>query len=348
MRYYFAKRAKAWLPLLGLMLPIGLLRAQEWWRSPSEYDPDWTRHFRIGVLLGLNIKASFQASGPFAIPSSSATGVYDDGYVLPSGLQNGYTSNWGYDNQSQNPTGTDILLMHRASSFNGGGSAEGKDSAFVGFDLEYGGQITQWGSARIGWDFGFGLLPINIKANESLAGTINGDTYTFNTGNPYLPEAPYRGNSSSSPESSIRTDYTVSSGSIGAGTLMGEQSLDAILYTFRLGPSIYWDISPYIGVSASAGPAIGFVSGSLDYNGSVTLDSTGYTTTLRGSANDSDLVYGGYINAAIMYHVVKNGDFYLSAQYMPMSAADIGGTGHAARLKLGGQVYFAFGVNWPF
>lgn len=333
--------------LLGLILPAGSLRAQEWW-SASEYNPDWTRNFRIGVLMGVNIKADFQASGPFSIASSHPTGVYDDGYVLPSGLQNGYTSNWGYDNQSQNPTGTDILLMHRASSFNGSGSTVGKDSVFAGFDLAYGGQLTQWGNARVGWEFGFGLLPIDITANESLSGMVSGDTYTFNTGNPYLPEAPYQGNSSSSPESSIRTDYTVSSGNIGAGTLVGQQTLDAILYTFRLGPSVYWDINPFIGVSASAGPAIGFLSGNLDYNETITVSSTGRTTNLRGSASDSDMVYGGYINAAIMYHAVKNGDFYLCAQYMPLGTAGISGAGREAQLKLGGQVYFAFGVNWPF
>ena len=43
-----------------------------------------------------------------------------------------------------------------------------------------------------------------------------------------------------------------------------------MLYTLRLGPSVYWDLNEYLGLSAGAGPALGIVSGNLKYNETVT------------------------------------------------------------------------------
>src|SRR6185312_14826186 len=65
-------------------------------------DSDWTRHFRIGALAGLNIKADFKTTGTFAA-ASGTPGVYDDGYVLTdsTGNSGGLTGNWGYQNASQ-------------------------------------------------------------------------------------------------------------------------------------------------------------------------------------------------------------------------------------------------------
>lgn len=343
MQYHLSKRTRLWFScLLGLMLPAPFLRAQE-------YDPEWTKHFRVGLLVGMNIKADFKTSGSFGISSPQQAGVYDDGYVLSSGLQNGYTSNWGYENQSQNPTGTDILLMHRATSFSATGRSEADNSAFTGFDMEYGGILRQWSWTRLGWDFGFGLLPVSFSARQSMSGTVSGTTYTYNTGNPNLPEAPYHGNSSSSPESSIRTDdFSTSNETFGSGSVSGTQKLDANLYTFRLGPSLYMDLTPYIGVSVGAGPALGFVSGRLQFDETITVDDTGNTTRNKGSVSDSDLVFGGYVNAMVTYHAVANGDFYLGAQYMPLGTAKIGGSGREARLKMDGQIYLSAGINWPF
>src|SRR5208283_2549860 len=130
----------------------------------SEND-DWTRHFRIGAMVGLNISANFNVKNTITFSGKGAAqGNYDDGYVHPSG--NGpFTADWGYDNASQYDAALHRLLMHQATSFSttSGSSSESGDSAFVGFDMAYGGNLWDWGSARIGWDLGFGLLPISIS-----------------------------------------------------------------------------------------------------------------------------------------------------------------------------------------
>ena len=60
------------------------------------------------------------------------------------------------------------------------------------------------------------------------------------------------------------------------------------------------------------------------------------------------MVYGGYVTAALMYHAVEKGDFYVGVQYMPLSSMSVNGAGREARLNLAGGLYFSAGFNWPF
>jgi hypothetical protein len=98
-------------------------------------------------------------------------------------------------------------------------------------------------------------------------------------------------------------------------------------------------------MSVSAGPALGIVSGSLKFDETLVSDTTAHN---QGTVNGTDLVYGWYANATLMYHLVKHGDFYIGAQYMPLGSATISGQGHLGRLNLGGAAYLSAGINWPF
>jgi hypothetical protein len=120
-----------------------------------------------------------------------------------------------------------------------------------------------------------------------------------------------------------------------------------MLYTVRLGPSVYWDLNESFGLSASFGPAIGIVSGDYKYNEIVTAG--GVSANNSGKFGATDLVYGGYVNATVMYHVPnENADIYLGAQFMPLGDATFSGGGREAQLKLGGQVNISAGINWSF
>jgi hypothetical protein len=237
--------------------------------------------------------------------------------------------------------------MHSANSYSptSGTSSESGDSAFVGFDMAYGGNLWNWGRTRIGWDFGFGLLPINIKENLSLSGNFIQNTYEFGipSSTTHLPPPGYQGGPNggpwldSSPNSTSPPDVT----SHGV-SLTGSRTLDVMLYTVRLGPSLYWDLNEDLGLSAGVGPAVGIVSGSLKY------DETIATTRYTGQVDATDVVYGGYVNATLMYHLEKNGDLYLGVQYMSLGDATISGGGREGRLNLNGQVYITAGINWAF
>jgi hypothetical protein len=314
-------------------------------RIPRDAD-DWTRHFRIGALVGMNISASFNERGLFNISgNNAANGIYDDGYVRPD--QNGdpsYTSYWGYDNRAlQYNAANQTLQMHSTTSYSTAGSADVDGGAFPGFEMAYGDNLWYWKHARVGWEFGFGLLPINISENSTTSATVTRNTYTFNTGTlgiAFPTAASYQGGPSGT-GLTISTAFTQSATNI-SETITGSHTLDVMLYTFRLGPSFYWDLTDRFGMSLGAGPAAGIVSGSYKYD--EIIGSTHYT----GQISDTKIVYGGYVNATLLYHVQDNADIFIGAQYMPMSDATISGGGREGRLNLGGQLYFTIGVSWPF
>jgi hypothetical protein len=314
---------------------------------------DWTRHFRIGVLAGFNIKANMSMSGTFNI--SPTPGQYDDGYVLTdsrgaAGDSVVGTGNFGYDNASQVTSGGSQLLMHQATGFSANNaSASGNDSPYIGFDLAYGDSYWYWEHAKIGWEFGFGFLPIDIR--ETVPVSVNQNTYTFNNmGGLSLSLLPsgYQGGYNAAGDGGAAVSSSPVSSSTGtiAGTT-GEK-LNVMLYTFRLGPTLYWNLCRPVGLYVGGGPAVGFVSGDLSSSGTLNLADGTSATYNASHASGTDLVYGGYLNATLVYHAVEGGDFYLGAEYMPLNSANFSGSGMSAHLDLSGQLYVTAGINWPF
>ena len=332
-------------------------------RIPKNAD-DWTRHFRIGAVVGLNIGANFSVRGGAISGNNPAAGIYDDGYARDdsSGNAIGYTSYWGYQKASQYNAAAQTLTMHSTSSYSvtSGGRGSADDGPFAGFDMAYGGNLWYWKHARVGWELGFDLLPISITDSQPMNGTVNQTTYTFNVGannpdNASFPGAGYSGgyNRHNGDWTIPRNPYNTSSTPIQNQTITGSRTLDVTLYAIRLGPSFYWDLTHSVGMSLGAGPALGIASGDCSYNEVITISSPSGTTTSRnhGSFGATDVVYGGYVNGTVMYHVEDNGqtaDIYLGVQYMPLQDAHFNGPGLSSTLNLGGQVYITAGINWPF
>jgi len=319
-------------------------------RIPSDTD-DWTRHLRIGAMVGMNIGASFNEKGLFNISgNNAANGIYDDGYVREdqTGNAGGYTSYWGYNNASQYNAASQTLSMHSTTSYSTSGSASDDGGPFPGFDIAYGDNLWYWKHARVGWELGFGFLPIGITDSHPMSATVTQSTYTFNTGGIVIPTAPYQGGPSGQGPI-ISTSYT-SSTTNSSGTVTGTRTLDVMLYTLRLGPTFYWDLGDHVGMSLSAGPAIGIVSGDYKYDEIITAG--GVSAHNNGSFGTTDLTFGGYVNGTLMYHVQdfegNTADIYISAQYMPMGDAAFNGAGRAGQLNLGGQLNFSIGISWPF
>ena len=344
------ERLLLWLAL-GLALPLG---AQTWnWG----YDPNWASHISVGAMVGFNIKADFKINGAFTVPTSP--GVYDDGYVHPVNNGNGFTSNWGYQNQSQYDPSSQTMTMHQITGFEVPGSSQSVNAdPAVGFQAAYGGNFWYVGRARIGWEFGFGWLPLSITANGSGSGTADQSSFAFKipnqlNGQPQvIPDAPYFQNGSG--QTTLAGTPAATNHVTGQpAALTGSQTLDVNLFTFRLGPSVYWDFNRHVGMSLGAGPALGYVPGTLKYNVSISTSAasgTGQTVTAKsqGSINVSDVVYGWYVNTKVLVHLVKNGDLFVGAEYMPLGTATLGGAGSQASLNLKGQIYVTAGINWPF
>jgi len=309
---------------------------------------DWTRHFRIGAMVGLNISANFSERGTFGISGNNpAAGIYDDGYVKPD--QSGdtkYTSNWGYNSASQFDSASQQLTMHATTSYSTSTSSSDEVGPSPGFDMAYGDNLWYWKHARVGWELGFGLLPITIKDDSSFSATVNQSAYVYNTGNSDLISAPYQGDPSGTGPIIPSKYNSVTTQTLQNQVVTGTRQLDEVLYTLRFGPSFYWDLTEDFGMSLGAGGAMGVVTGNYKYNETIT--SGGVSAQNFGSFGTTDLIYGGYASGTLMYHVLDNADFYLGAQYMPLGNASFSNGGRQAELKLGGQVYVSVGINWPF
>ncbi|MFO1487833.1 MAG: hypothetical protein U1F65_05085 [Verrucomicrobiota bacterium] len=325
------------------LLAFTTWRAQAQWAYP--YDPDWTRSFRAGVLVGFNIKADFRMSGNFGV-SPTTGGTYDDGYVRRDD-GGALTSNWGYNNASQYNATSETLTMHRSNGFTTTSSASVQNSANLGLDLAYNGMLWHGQRTRIGWELGFGWLPLKISDRTTLSATVSRLAYTFDAGGIVMPPAGYQGtpNSSGPVISSTPTGAPVAE-NFSNIAISGSRTLDVNFFALKLGPTIFWDVTPYIGLSLGAGPAVGFISGDLRFNETILF--SGAASQNTGSIGSSEITYGGYVNATVTFHTVRNGDFYVGAQYMPMGRAKMGNRSRQADLDLRGQIYVMAGINWPF
>jgi hypothetical protein len=315
-------------------------------------DDDWTRHFRVGAAVGLNISASFNEHGLFNLSGNNvANGIYDDGYVREdqTGNAGGYTSYWGYNNASQYNAAAQTLSMHSTTSYSTTGGSKDDGSPFLGFDMAYGDNLWYWRHIRIGWELGFDLLPITITDNQPMSAMVSQSIYTFNTGGIVVPSAPYQGGPGGQGPLLPGTPALSPGQTFSAGTVTGTRKLDVMLYSVKLGPSFYWDWSDHLGMSLGAGPAVGVVS--VDYNYDEIVTTASSSAHNVGGFGTTDVVFGGYVSAMLMYHFQDNGrnaDIFVGAQYMPMGDATISDSGREGCLNLGGQAYVCIGMNWPF
>lgn len=331
--------------------------------SSSTAADDWTRNFRIGMTLGLNIHADFKMGGAFPLSGkdpgpmgvSGANHEFDDGYVRvdETGNAQGLTSYWGYQNVSQYDAGAQTMTFHTASALSTSAtSVQRDDSPYIGFDMAYGGQITRWGRARVGWELGVGILPISIKDTRNLPATFQNASYNADVPGGVIPPGfpDGSGNYNGGP-SGIGANLfdTITPGSVDSipGTITGPRKLDVTLYSFRLGPTLYWNLHPRWAVNVSAGPALGIVAGDYKFNETDIL-STGETLQTSGKFGKIDLVYGGYANGNLLYHLEPHGDLFAGVQFMSLSSSTFRGPGREANLNLGAGFYFTAGVNWPF
>ena len=108
---------------------------------------------------------------------------------------------------------------------------------FPGFDMAYGDNLWYWKHARVGWEIGFGLLPITIKDSSLMAATVNQTAYVY-VGRQLWPSPPRLIRADPSGRSHIPSTYSSRTARPPAGTVTGTRQLDVMLYTVRLGPVV--------------------------------------------------------------------------------------------------------------
>lgn len=309
---------------------------------------NWTKHFRIGAVVGLNMDVNFRMNGQFGISGSGQPGIFDDGYVRTDNTGNagGYTSFWGYKNASQYDPANHTLTMHSSSSFSIT-DKHGEDAGEnMGLDILYGGKIMKSGDAIFSWELGLMWMPISARDKRPLSTTFGQTSQVFDTGDIVVPEAPYNGGPSGIGPT-IQATGTAGPDDSTPGTITGTRKLDATLYNIRLGPALHWELNKWFALSISGGGAMGIVSSEYQYKEIITTQDGGQTSN-RGHFNNTDTVFGSYANVTLLYHTKDKADIFVGAQYMMLDTVSVSSEGRSASLDLGGGIYVSAGVNWPF
>jgi hypothetical protein len=311
---------------------------------------DWTKHFRVGMQVTLNIEADISSGGFFEF--DTRPGEYDDGYVRPDATRNpNQTTNFRFETDDQNDAQARTLTFHRADSFSTGFSESSRDdSPYVGLELAYGTAITRWGDALIGWEAGYSFLPISIKDRRNLSGLVERGSYIYTYPSTVtLPEPPYTGPTSGGGSAPvINRDVTQGDSEFFPGVARGSRGLDVSLHTLRLGPTIHLELSRRWAVQGGVGPMVGYVTGEYTFNEELALEGESGSRRAEGDFGGDDFVYGGYAQALLLFHFEEHGDIYAGLQFMSLSGTEFEEGDRRAELDMGATLSFLIGVNWPF
>jgi hypothetical protein len=317
--------------------------------ASSRAEGEWLRHFRIGGSVGMNISTDFKTSGTFTLnpdPPSSRGGItYDDGFVGvdSTGNENDATVFWGYNSASQ--VNGDQITFHQTKSFSASGT--GKDDDFPpGFDMVYAGTFRQWEHVAIGGEVGFNLTVFGARDRRPLAATLTQRVDVYDASGIVIPDPGYRG--PETPPGPLLSDTpNAQSDLTTAGTINGYRSLDGILYNFRLGPVVRWEFLPYWTLNASAGGALGIFDAEYEFNETINATATSSVHN-RGTFGTTDLKFGGYAGAVVMYDTGDYWEAFLGAHFMSLQDGKVASGGREATMKLGATVFITAGINWTF
>lgn len=319
--------------------------------ATSAQAAEWTKHFRVGLDVAFNIEADFNSNGTFIVPSTidGPSRSYDDGFVGvdDTGNAGNLTSFWGYADRDRQVVAPGRLAMNKTTDFttSAGGATE-EDAPYMGIDAVYG-MSTPWrDNLSIGFEVGFSLLPIDIKDRRSIGvtGTTATDLYDIN--GLMLPPGSYEGGTSGIgmllPTSPVIRTFTT-----GTGTLDGSRGVEGNLFSLRLGPMLRWQIDPSWSLSGSAGIAVGLMHADLVLDEMLNIPGSP-SVPFQAEEGDSDITYGGYAGAVVMYDTGYYWEAFLGVHIMSMTDAELSGVGRRANLSLGAGIHITAGINWSF
>jgi hypothetical protein len=317
---------------------------------------EWLRHFRLGATFGLNVSAEFKNNGTFAVPGISpgpaTPGIlltYVDGFVGidETGNAANLTSNFGYSQQSQYDQQGQTLTFHGTKAVNANGFDEVSDNP-LGFELVYGATFRKWERVAIGGELGFGLSVFGPRSRSPLEATLIRGIHQYQVPDGVvLPSAPYTGGPDAAGRANINDVPTDLGDETVAGTVTGDRKLDGILYNFRVGPLVRWEFYPRWTLNGSAGGVFGIFDAEYQFNETIT-PITGAAINNRGKFGSSDITYGGYAGAVVMYDTGAYWEAYLGAHFMSLKDGEVESFGRSATMHLDSSVFITAGINWSF
>jgi hypothetical protein len=316
------------------------------------------------LRFGLNITGKFKGIGagfnpsPAAHPPTTPDGNpynYGDGYVYPSALPSGsgLTWNWGYDSQSQVNTANNTVGLDRTSANSSEQSTDVDQNP--GFEITYCRELgikEDWHHMRYGVEGAFNYMPVSFN----ISGTYNEDITTYSY--PFAPGTvppgyntpsllPYQG-SYAGPGFIIGSTPVVSPPTpISGASLFVQDSFNADMWGFRLGPYVEFPLGDKFNLHLSGGLSVGLLNSSASWSEKLILPSAA-PQTLSGSGNDFSALFGGYISLEADYQINPSWDVEADVQFQDLGTYDHNFGERGAELDLSQSVYLEVGVSYSF
>jgi hypothetical protein len=305
-----------------------------------------TNRVMVSARAAFNIEAAFgySASAPLGGGRTTPDGDpynYDDGYVYPDVSGGTETWYWGYDDDTTQVVGNEVLLSQITSVVDSGMKEYDESYVNLGAELTYSRVFEVDGKYQFGMDVSIACVPLNyddrsqVQANE----VTTTDGYAFTAPNP--PTGPYQG-TFDGPGFLISTTPSSSTVSEAPGSSFGVYSeLDGYLWSSRIGPFIEYPVTEDLMLHVSLGLSLGLVDVDASWH-------TDEAVPQRGGGDDSDFLSGGFISADLFWQMKEKWyvGYGLEFEYLNDWEEDFGSGRYS--LDFTRTVQFNFGLLYAF
>ena len=349
------------LTALVMAPALPLLAADPGVKLEAPVAPNKNR-FGISYRAGFNFTAEFKNVGNIARGGGGggtgrdpgpATGgdvdrFYDDGYnrVDISGNRDGLTWFWGYQNASQVQGDTLVMSSTTARPID---SSDHDDDPQHGFELTWDHELGQGKNGKWSWGVqgAFGWTDIEIRDHRPLAGGTTTLADAFNLGGVIPPPPGYAGNYEGPGPLIDSTPNRTQSRNPNGATVRGTRDFDGDLFSFRAGPYLDLPLDERWTISLSAGFAMGVIDGEYKFNQTVTT--VAGPRPQRGSGDNTDVLFGGYLSATIHCKINQDWGVFVGGQYLGLAGTyEVVARGQKIELDLTRTAFFSAGVTYSF
>ena len=321
------------------------------WQPEQQTDPTLLNRIALSLRLGLNIGARFSGIG---LPPGGAANGYYDGYVVTASPPNtspnpNYTTYWGYDSASQllgSPGNYTGVAFHSAAAVGGATSASsGGSDVYPGFEFSYDRQLLErkdWHDMRFGCEAAVNYMRISMSDSSAFGVNVTETDYNFPIA---IPQPPPFNDGGAPGQPALQVPGTGLAPV--AGSVLAQDSLDADLWGFRLGPYAELPLTKKLYLRASGGLAFGLLDSSVSWKEKF-APTGGPVQSISGGGSDFSVLCGGYISVDADYRFNPKWDVEAAVQFQDLGTYSHNFGSRSAELDLSQSVYLEVGVSYSF
>jgi len=295
---------------------------------------------------------------------------YNDGFVgldqRPGNQTDGKTNTWGMADAKQLVNGGQDVAMHLYSAeVIDGGIHRTKQGSDFGAELLVTRDMGKIGK-RLEWQLfaGFSANSVSGAARENVTASLTTLRDLYSLAGQTLPSGPpYNAPSSTvDPNDADKViDTTVLLGrapdsqdidiGVGDSQVFNAWKLKGTYVTFRVGPTLIYDISEKIKLSVSAGPVLMYSGTTYNVETLFLLDTGGEIVT-RMEDSDSKVLTGYYGDVTLHYMITERAGFYAGAFFQSGESynhdLEDGDASYSAHIDLESLNGFRAGLQYKF